>query len=53
VLRVKGSLGRSNALLKYELAFSSSVLLNQKAEPRSWLVPDLVITVAAAPPAIP
>ncbi len=53
MLRVSGSLTRSNALLKNELAFILSLLPNQNAEPRTSLVPDLVTTVAAAPPAMP
>ena len=40
-------------MLKRVFAFNSSWLRNQKAEPWSWLVPDLVTTVIAAPPAMP
>ena len=43
MLRGSGSLARSKALLKNELALISSLLPNQNAEPRTWLVPDLVI----------
>ena len=49
----RSGLGSPNALLKRVFAFRFSVLPNQKAEPRSWLVPDFVTSVVAAPPAIP
>ena len=38
---------------KYGRALSASELKNSKAEPRNSLVPDLVISVMAAPPAMP
>ena len=49
----RSGLGRPNALLNSEFALRFSVLPNQKAEPCSSLVPDLVTTDNAAPPAIP
>ena len=49
----RSGLGSPNALLNSEFAFSPSLLWNMKAEPCSWLVPDLVTTVLAAPPAMP
>ena len=35
------------------LALNSSWLRKKKVEPWNWLVPDLVSTVTAAPPAMP
>ena len=49
----RSGLGSPNALLKSEFAFSPSLLWKMKAEPCSSLVPDLVTTVVAAPPAMP
>ncbi len=49
----RGRFSMPNALLKNELALKSSRLANQNAEPRSSFVPDFVMTVIAAPPAMP
>ena len=49
----RSGLGSPNALLNSEFALRFSVLPNQKAEPCSSFVPDLVMTVSAAPPAMP
>src|SRR5918992_4396091 len=38
---------------EYAVALSFSLLKNSNAEPLNWFVPDLVMTVMAAPPAIP
>src|SRR5688572_26426748 len=40
-------------LNEYEVALSFSLLKNSNAEPLNWFVPDLVMTVIAAPPAMP
>ena len=53
--RLTGSLAGFSAALpkKYGLALNFSLLKNSKADPLNWFVPDLVMTVTAAPPAIP
>ena len=38
---------------KYGFAFSLSLLKHSNADPLNWFVPDLVMTVTAAPPAMP
>src|SRR4029453_17564861 len=54
MFRSTGSLWGSGPLpKKYGRAFSDWLLKNSNAEPLNWLVPDLVMTVMAAPPAMP
>ena len=53
MLLVSGDFARPEALFANVLALSSSWFRRRNAEPRSWFVPDFVITVTAAPAAMP